>query len=237
MANSLSDPSQLESQRVDQRVPIDSFGDINILINPALEAYQYAKIDSLYRQIRFSYKQAPQLVVFSAENDWARKSFFPIARGLTRPFRPPFRKYQDGLYGQALGEFAAQQTHEMKLTPGVPDSLSNKDYSDGPKISQFDFTNNLSFSNVSLSRLPKFNIDNSPVAVVYVKDKIIDGHNEIFKKEFVDFLTKYIDFVEGKNLALRKERWEERRQRLKIQQNSFSTVRDDALSNGGTPSD
>lgn len=211
LANSLKDSGASNLELQDQRFPIDSFGDINILINPALEAYQFAKIDSLYRQIRFSYKQAPQMVVFSAENDSARKLFFPIARGVTRPFRPSFsNEYQGSLYGKALGEFEPQQTHEMRLNPGAPDSLSNQDYSDAPTIARFDFTGDLSFSGVGMVRLLNRPVPNSPVAVVNVKNKIIDGHNGIFNPEFINFLTKYIDFIEGKNLAIRKERWEER---------------------------
>ncbi len=48
-----------------ERVPIDSFGDLNILVNPTTEAYQFARIDGLYRQLAYSSQQTPQLVVFS----------------------------------------------------------------------------------------------------------------------------------------------------------------------------
>ncbi|UVJ45616.1 hypothetical protein NVV94_08710 [Pseudomonas sp. LS1212] len=219
LASSLQDPSQTTpAEMADQIVPIDSFGDVNILLNPALEAYQYAKIDSLYRQIRFSYNQAPQLVVFSADNDSPRQFFFPIARGLTRLFRPPFSNdYQGNLYGEALGEFEPQRTHTMTLAPGTPDSLVAADYSNREVISHFDFTGNLSFAGMSLQRLPEHKVPNSPVAVVYTEGGIIDGHNGIFKPQFVEFLTKYIDFIEGKNLALRRERWEQRRGKARSQ--------------------
>ncbi|MBV4474832.1 hypothetical protein [Pseudomonas botevensis] len=213
LGNTLEKPTTTtEADREEQRVPIDSFGDVNILLNPALEAYQYAKIDSLYRQIRFSYKQAPQLVVFSANNDSARQFFFPIARGLTRPFRPGFRSdYQGDLYGQALGEFEPQRTHTLELAPGTADSLKAADYVNKEVISHFDFTGDVSFSGLTLKPLPGPRVDNSPVAVIYSKNEIIDGHNGIFKTQFVDFLVKYVDFIEGKNLALRQARWEERR--------------------------
>jgi hypothetical protein len=213
------DPSAaMAGEKVDQITPIDSFGDINILLNPALEAYQFAKIDSLYRQIRFSYKQAPQLVVFSAENDSARQFFFPVARGLTRPFRPAFSDdYQGSLYGEALGEFEPQRTHTLELTPGVADSLTAADYMKKEVISRFDFTGKVSFGGISLTPLPGTRVGNSPVAVIYSKDEIIDGHNGIFKPQFVNFLIKYVDFIEGKNLALRQVRWEQRRAKAHAQ--------------------
>lgn len=219
LGSSLQNPSEaMAAKKVDQITPIDSFGDINILLNPALEAYQYAKIDSLYRQIRFSYKQAPQLVVFSAENDSARQFFFPIARGLTRPFRPAFSNdYQGNLYGEALGEFEPQRTHTLDLAPGIADSLTAADYMKKDVISRFDFTGKVSFSGIGLTPLPGARVDNSPVAVIYTKDKIIDGHNGIFKPQFVEFLVKYVDFIEGKNLALRQARWEQRRAKAHAQ--------------------
>jgi hypothetical protein len=76
----------IPSRPVVERVAIDSFGDLNILLNPALEAYQFARIDGLYRQLTYPSTQTPQLVVLSADNDVPREFFFPIARGLTRPF-------------------------------------------------------------------------------------------------------------------------------------------------------
>lgn len=218
LGNTLQDPSTMAAKRVDQIVPIDSFGDVNILLNPALEAYQYAKIDSLYRQINFSYKQAPQLVVFSADNDSARQFFFPIARGLTRPFRPAFSNdYQGNLYGEALGEFEAQRTHTLELAPGTADSLTASDYTNRALISRFDFTGDVSFGGLSLKPIAARRVNNSPVAVIYSKDQIIDGHNGIFKPQFIEFLVKYVDFIEGKNLALRQERWEERRAKANAQ--------------------
>src|SRR5262249_50842296 len=80
---------------VPERVPINGLGDLNVLINPALEAYQYARVDALYRQLTYGRAQTPQVVVFSAENDDARKFWFPMARAVTGPFRPNFRSEYD----------------------------------------------------------------------------------------------------------------------------------------------
>lgn len=66
------------------------------MLNPALEAYQFARVDTLYRQLKYPRQQTPQVVVFSAENDWARKSVFTLERAATLPFRPRFRSDGDG---------------------------------------------------------------------------------------------------------------------------------------------
>jgi hypothetical protein len=198
-----------------ERVAIDSFGDLNILLNPAAEAYQFARVDGLYRQLAYPYKQTPQLVVFSADNDVARQAFFPIARGLTRPFRPKFQNsHQGALWGNALGEFNEQRTHELNLAAGEPNSLSDDDFKpeNRQKIAQYDFSSQTAFAGVKLTRLPNTPvITNSPIEVIYTHDKIIDGHNGIFQPQFLDFLAQYIAFIEGKRIVLRYEEFEERR--------------------------
>lgn len=195
-----------------ERVPIDSFGDLNILLNPALEAYQYARIDGLYRQLSYPTTQSPQLVVFSADNDVPRQSYFPIARAITRPFRAPFRNaYQGALWGEALGELASQQTHELRLAAGEPDALTDEDYSveRRHRIAEYDFTAATVFSGVRLSPLPGSQlIGNSPVAVIVTHDRIIDGHDGIFLPGFEQFLAPYIGFIEGKRVVLRYLRYQ-----------------------------
>jgi len=196
-----------------ERVPIDSFGDLNILLNPALEAYQYARIDGLYRQLSYPSTQTPQLVVFSADNDVPRQWFFPIARGLTRPFRPSFRNpYQGALWGKALGELPDQQTHELRLAAGELDTLTDADYSVERRhsIAEHDFTADTVFAGIRLSPLAKSPIiANSPVAVVVTHDKIIDGHDGIFLPGFKRFLAPYIAFIEGKRAVLQYDRFKE----------------------------
>jgi hypothetical protein len=80
------------------------------------------------------------------------------------------------------------------------------------KVAQFDFSSATVFAGVKLSRLAGVAaIDNSPVAVVATRDKIIDGHNGIFQSPFLDFLTDYIAFIEAKRAVLRFQRLEEQR--------------------------
>jgi hypothetical protein len=147
--------------------------------------------------------------VFSTDKDVPRSFFFPIARGLTRPFRPAFRNdHQGALWGTALGEMADQQTHELRLAPGAPDSLTEADYSleRRHRIAEHDFTGVTTFCGLRLAPLPDHHlIANSPVAVVVTRDRIIDGHGGIFLTQFKEFLAAYVVFVEAKRMVLRYE--------------------------------
>ncbi|MEX3694381.1 hypothetical protein AB3X91_41100 [Paraburkholderia sp. BR14263] len=201
---------------VAEHTPVDSLGDLNILVNPATEAYQFARIDALYRQLAYPETQTPQVVVFSADNDVPRKSFFPIARVLTRPFRPGFRpdddNYQGALWGKALGELPQQQTHDLSLVQR-PDSLTDADYAGpnpGAKIEAFDFTGaEVVFKGVGLTPVqqhvpggPNFT-PFSPVVVAVTHQDIIDGHTGIFGETFRNFLVDYVAYVEGKRALLK----------------------------------
>jgi len=196
-----------------ERVPIDSFGDLNILLNPATEAYQFARIDNLYRQLTYPKSQTPQLVVFSAENDSARKVYFPLARLVTWPFRPGFKNdLQGDLWGTSLGVYPNQITHTLDLDDQAPDSLQGSDYQNGgTKIAEYDFTSPTVFRGVKLSPLNNVSqadwLRCSPVAVVRASPKLIDNHDGIFLPEFqIHFLSNYIAFAQGKRILVRYER-------------------------------
>jgi hypothetical protein len=210
MSNSLS-PASGEHDLV--RVPIDSLGDLNILINPALEAYQFARVDALYRQLKYPSRQTPQVVVLSANNDTARSFWFRAARGATWLFRPTFRSDNDGyqgkLYGEALGDLEEQQTHELVRDPDASDSLDQGSYSSDEALLNYDFTDITSFGGIRLSPRSSSGskiagrIPYSPVLVVETKDNIIDGHTGIFQDGLREFLKKYVAFIEAKRLLLR----------------------------------
>lgn len=204
------------SQLSTEEVAFNTLGDLNILLNPALEAYQFARVDSLYRQVKFLPEQSPQLVVFSSDNDDVRKIWFPVGRAVTGPFRPNFRSEGDSrqgrLWGRALGEVDDQISHTLaKSRPaGVDDSLTEQDYLTPDKIRNYDFTGPTTFAGITLTpsagkngRAPR--VANSPVLVVRTEEKIVDGHNGIFEPGFRQFLARYITFIEGKRLVLRRE--------------------------------
>lgn len=56
------------------------FGDMVILVNPAVESAAYERINILSRGITYNSDQTPLLVTFSAQNDGARNSWFKAGR-------------------------------------------------------------------------------------------------------------------------------------------------------------
>lgn len=206
---SLVDPPASPPQSPPVNVPVDSFGDINILINPATEAYQYARIDALMRQPTYPWCQLPQILVLSSDKDTARSRFFPLARGLTRPFRPAFRNSTQGaLWGTALGMLESQQTHTLEVSSDLP-SLVDSDYDTQVgqlKILHQDFSGRITFSRVTLKPKTSITIQNSPGLVATEPGVLIKDHNDIFEDGLWNFLIDYVSFLEGKRLLVQQLR-------------------------------
>lgn len=175
---------------------VSGFGDMTVLINPALEAFQYERIHRLTQQLSFTQAQAPVLLVVSSENDWARQFWFQWGRMFTRPFRPSFPDdEQENLWLTALGEYRPQLTHDLKQSKagqGITDSLCTVDLSSENTLGPG-----------ALVPISGLHQPYSPVVVAYTSSSLVDGHNGIFEKSFASFLTHYITHVEGKRICIR----------------------------------
>jgi len=199
-----SPPSRLEER------PIDTYGDLNILVNPAVEAYQFARISALDQAVDFPRCQLPQIMVISSDKDFPRRAFFPIARGLTLPFRPMFRRdgQQAELWSTALGMLASQNTHTVESggSPPAP-TFTQEDYESDEgriRIRDWDFTSPTTFRAVTLA--PKSSgagRPNSPVIVATEPGRLIPNHVDIFSPDLWSFIVDYVSFLEGKRLLWR----------------------------------
>lgn len=181
---------------------IEGIGDMTVLINPALEAQQFERIDRLYRSFSYRKEQTPVLLVVSGQGDAARQYAFPAGRALgrwlgARPWLSPERRER---WDKALGEYRPHVTHALKTSGGQSD-VDNSDYSD-KSIQSRDFTRPLTIGGASLTPLNGWNIANSPVLVAYSTEKLIESHNGIFTESFRKFLIDYVAFIEGKRMAL-----------------------------------
>lgn len=188
--------NKLEAQQI-----VSGFGDMTVLINPALEAYQYERIHRLSKQLSFLPSQAPVLLVVSAENDWPRRKLFWWGRMLTYPFRPTFPKDdQEELWLTAFGEYKPQLTHRLVPTDDPP-TINDSFYQNG-KISTADFTSSTILGKAVLEPNKEHRQPFSPVIVAHTSSKLVDGHSKIFGEDFLSFMTEYIAFVEGKRIYL-----------------------------------
>lgn len=184
-------------------LPLSAVGDMTVLINPALEAYQFERLHRLNSQLTYNQLQTPVLIVVSGEGDTARQIAFPMARTVSRPFRPGFREFQKPLWHEALGEYEQQRTHRLEVTSD-PNSLSDESYhpDTDATVVEFDFTTEVNFGGGKLKPLDGRHKPYSPIVVAYSSEKLIEGHSGIFTDTFRDFLIDYVAFIEGKRMLI-----------------------------------
>ena len=209
-----------EGQRRRLWKPLTGFGDMIVLVNPALEAFQYERIHRLSRQIEYDRNQTPLLLVLSSETDFARQIFFPLGRTLDALFRAPFREGQRAQWTEALGEYVPQRTHiieileEDVLTQSKPNDKCeivnsertkfdpNTYINDKCEIVNSDLTNVPAIGGVKLSPTPNHVDPFNPFIVAYASGKVVVKHSGIFENRLRDFLNDYIAIAEGKRLLL-----------------------------------
>ncbi len=183
--------------------PLRGIGDITVLLNPALEAYQFDRLHRLSTQLTYDFCQTPTLVVVSGEDDSARQLWFPIARSLNHLFRPPFRDTtQRALWRTALGEYEPQRTHTLELSTAA-NTLTPDNYLTPSQVLGTDFTGRTVLGGAELKPLDSRATPFRPIVVAYSSSKLIQGHIGIFTETFRDFLTDYVAFIEGKRMFMR----------------------------------
>ncbi|HVF18069.1 MAG TPA: hypothetical protein VNA21_14210 [Steroidobacteraceae bacterium] len=97
-------------------VSVSGFGDLVVLINPAVEASQYHRLHILSRGLNYSQLQTPLVLTVSAEDDYARHRLFKFGRMLGEFFTGKPRKddpVQRAVERQALGVYEGHITHEL----------------------------------------------------------------------------------------------------------------------------
>jgi hypothetical protein len=191
------------TQRVRLPTPLKGFGDMTVLINPALEAFQYQRIHSLNKLVAYDRRQTPLLLVLSSETDFARQIFFPLGRTINAMFRAPFRANQRDQWTQALGEYEPQRTHSVEILQEAPAKFDPAIYIDNKcGIVNFDLTDVPAIGGVRLvptaNRTDKF----SPFLVAYASGKVVLRHSGIFEDRLREFLNDYIAIAEGKRILL-----------------------------------
>lgn len=182
---------------------ISGFGDVVVLLNPALEAYQYQKIHELNSRNTYNRIQTPRLLVLSSATDSARQIFFPIGRAIGAVFQPPGRANQRAMWNQALGEYKPQVTHALEVVCNEKESTRAFDpntYVDNPcGVVNFDLTNVPFIGGVRLVPT-QAKIPYSPFLVVNVSGAVIIKHSGIFEESLRRFLNDYIAIAEGKQM-------------------------------------
>ncbi len=101
---------------------VRGLGDLVVLINPAIEAASYRRIDQLVRGTKFRPDQTPVLAVVSAENDAARNTLFTLGRYVSHFGVAVQSDEQARMLGHALGSWPPQVTHRLRLAHDSPEN-------------------------------------------------------------------------------------------------------------------
>lgn len=183
--------------------PLTGFGDLTILINPALEAFQYQRIHELNKRIQYPPDQTPLLLVVSSATDVARQTLFPLGRVAAATFRASFRDDQRQLWTQALGEYEPHRTHQVEITADPPQPFDPRVYIENPcAVVSYDLTTVPSIAGVKFVPLPGRVQPFSPFLVAYVSGDVVLGHTGIFEQRLKEFLNQYVAITAGKRQLL-----------------------------------
>ncbi|MBI4622877.1 MAG: hypothetical protein HY736_06580 [Verrucomicrobia bacterium] len=198
--------------------PVKPFGDLIVLVNPAFEAARYHNLKTLSEQFPYPDAQRPVLAIFGSETDKATKLAFPAGRF----FSTMFQRYRDGEPGREQAWSNVHTipwtdryvTHQLGKTSDTlefsrsqPTSQNQKSLVRAPNV---DSNSPARLREVMVNwdaetragaleladcfLVPKHTAVASwtPFYVVKVKPSLVDGHSDIWRAEFRNFLAQFI---------------------------------------------
>lgn len=96
--------------------PIQPFGDMVILINPAFEASRYENLYRIATGRPYRRYQSPILVSVTSSADWATGLAFPLGRFFNTMFEHAASKPEDTANNNTIGHIPRYLTHRLSLT-------------------------------------------------------------------------------------------------------------------------
>jgi hypothetical protein len=179
------------------------FGELAILVNPAVEASRYRPFDAdLDAPGEYQPTQNPRLVVVASHADWAVRDVFPVGQSLWMFFHPAYWGCGTPcLLG--LGHFQSQITHMLHgigTQPAVQDGGGKcgcraLDPSAGFQRTAFDVDGvkqQTVGKGITLTPVPGKAKQHSPFLVIETNKSVIREHSDIFNSRIMDFIVNYI---------------------------------------------
>ncbi len=184
----------------DEKGKLDGFGDTVILVNPAVEAWEYRPFHRFHRLWKEQGgsaddpKAPPTLVVVGSSADQAMGFFFPLAR-LAQHLWRPFRALRGitNLYG--MGRYPGHVTHKLSWDGGDPGKLNRI-----PKGSVGPCGCSREVEEIAGQFSGRIEVEctkswwdpGDPFVVFKAGRRVISGHNDFFNPRFVKFLATYL---------------------------------------------
>lgn len=205
---------------------VDSFGDLVLIINPAIEAMRYEPIWRLVEKRsdnRYMPWQAPVFIEVTSVadagqlGDWATGLVFPLGRFFSTVGQAVFGSYRAGEYDESLkafGQYAEFWTHRLTRAnsnpppPWSPDPAAecrqfqtfNAKYRPSGYLTSGWVRDYMSGAQLTQLGIARSN-PNSPFWIVRADPSIIIDHNDIKEPVFEGFVRQVYD-----DLVLLKER-------------------------------
>lgn len=200
-------------------------GDLVVLVNPAIEASQYAPFDNDLpdtsypsfplpdKKLPYSKDQLPVLMTVASEADMAVGVAFPAFRVLTGLIHPSI--LTDSAKIKGMGHYAPQITHSLDYTGNPVGEIEkvqcgcSKNFGaveDDVGDEQLDLYSEAAQSfgglKFELERDPKTWDSHSPFVVVRAARSVIAEHSDIYNPVFVTFLQKYLQAYVKESVAV-----------------------------------
>jgi hypothetical protein len=183
--------------------PVQPFGDLVVLVNPAFEGERYFNLKTLAEQFLYPDNQRPVLAVFCSETDSATHTWFPIGRF----FSTFWDRYRPGPLGDQ------QHRANLHTIPWTDDFVTHqlltadeyiKAYGPVAPETQWNGTTRGApwrFADCVLRPNPTNQSAWTPFYVVKVDQEIMNGHDDIWGDLFSNFLEEFIAQTDKKSAA------------------------------------
>jgi hypothetical protein len=192
----------------------EHFGNLVVLVNPAVEAVQFAPLSDMSTERGTYFKhQLPVLAVLTSEADHATRYAFPMGRNLSTLFENDrYIKRKNGTSGReetihegkanvtAIGHFHPYQTHKLypssELIPENTVLLSSSESVRSAYAVRCAWEHDKPGSRIPIAGLMLERSDTSagrnPYLVIKVDKRLIAGHNDIDEDRIIEFLKQFI---------------------------------------------
>lgn len=198
----------IQSRPFNTTKAVAGFGDLVVLINPAFEAMLYHSLYDLAQDECRAYpaNQPPRLMLLSAAEDWAVRWTFPVGRipnvlfethekttaKYCRPFNSKVTNNQANHHlvkewradMTGIGHYDAYVTHFLNRTENCKsvDSMNAITQKESTQVGPC-----LELTSKNRVQL------NNPYMNIFTEDGIMEGHNDIWQPELMEFIFRTID--------------------------------------------
>ena len=200
------------AQDQDKAKEIAAYGDLVVIVNPAIEAMRYQPIRELLENRKantYAPRQNPVFVEVTSTADWATGTAFPLGRAVNTTFESFTSKAEREEAMAALGHFPEFWTHDLKgptseadpktVLPPIDVYEECRDFARFAATERPDgylkpgWQRRYRAGAVLTQRTDSRFDPNNPFWIVMTDKSLIRDHNDIEEPVFVDFVRQVYD--------------------------------------------